>query len=180
MTRGSQGWELVLVRSAQQQTGLGRTRTVGSYAVYQDGVTVDGLSGAVAEPKGPGSNDIGVNRRILPGRYPLLAIEAPNYSTFRYTDSPDPFAAPRPGIGVARTGKRSEIIIHPGTGFLTSVGGIILCGPLPGADARIDFADSRTRTIAIIQALRDTLGSRFPVKEAIIPYASLVIEESFE
>ncbi|MBU8977498.1 MULTISPECIES: hypothetical protein [unclassified Lysobacter] len=69
------GWEFHIVRQSEQRRDSdGKRRTVGRYQVYHDGVaqTGPGLSGTVAETRGPGANrPRGNNRRIEPGRYTL-------------------------------------------------------------------------------------------------------------
>src|ERR1700730_12476294 len=64
-------WEMHIVRKSEQKRGA-RRRTVGIYKVFHGGGAVAGLSGAVAETRGPGDNSTPRNnRRIEEGRYPL-------------------------------------------------------------------------------------------------------------
>ena len=65
MPISGKGWELHVVRSAEQSRG-NRKRTIGSYTIYHDGVAT-ALSGATVEAKGPGNNAIkGCGRCIEP------------------------------------------------------------------------------------------------------------------
>ncbi len=57
-----------------------------------------------------------------------------------------------------------------------SIGTINLSKPLDGASADIDFADSRKRVAALIEAMKDKLGPNFPADNNMpIPNAWLVI-----
>jgi hypothetical protein len=60
------------------------------------------------------------------------------------------------------TGNRTEILIHPGHGFLASIGCINLTAKLASGKSDIPFVDSRDRVIGAIQDLRSYLGSSFP------------------
>jgi hypothetical protein len=83
----------------------------------------------------------------------------------------------RPGIELRNTGDRSEILIHPGIGFLASIGCINLCKILPDASEAISFGGSRKRVIAVIDNMRTFLGAGFPTKDGRpIPHAFAVIE----
>lgn len=124
---------------------------MGAYQVFHDGVAVGGLSGAIAETRGPGNNSKAKNnRRVEAGRYPLSTQGGSKYVTIGYTSSMNFSLLPRPGLELNRTSKRSEILIHPVRGFLSSVGCINPCKSLPNADENIDFKESRTRVIALI------------------------------
>ena len=68
-------------------------------------------------------------------------------------------------------------MIHPGRGFLSSVGCINPAKSLGSKDTDIDFQDSRSRTIALIDDLKAFLGAKFPSKNGKpIPNAFVVIE----
>ncbi|WP_206542710.1 hypothetical protein, partial [Sphingomonas endophytica] len=69
---------------------------------------------------------------------------------------------PRPGIELIGTGKRTEILIHPAVGFLSSEGCIHPCNNLPNASSKIDFIDSRKRVIDLIEDLKKYCGAKFP------------------
>jgi hypothetical protein len=175
------GWEFHIVRkSEQRRSNDGKRRTVGKYQIYHDGVkqTGAGLSGAVAETRGPGTNKpAGNNRRIKEGRYPLFTQGGAKYVTIGYKDSESRSAKPKPGVELKNTGQRAEILIHPGQGFLASVGCINPCASLPNAAEMIDFVPSRKRVIAIINNLRAYVGGAFPTKNGKrIPNAFVVID----
>src|SRR5262245_46534432 len=75
---------------------------------------VSGLSGAVAESPGPGDNsNAGNRRRVVAGKYPLRTQAGTKYVTLNYTKNTNPAAIPRPGLELAETNKRREILIHP-------------------------------------------------------------------
>jgi hypothetical protein len=158
-------WEFHIIRQSEQRRDSdGKRRTVGVYQVYHGGVAQGGkgLSGTVAETRGPGDNSTpGNNRRIEAGRYPLYTQAGSKYVTIGYKDSDSISARPRPGIELKDTGARSEILIHPGIGFLASIGCINPCTRLPDASEMIDFIPSRRRVIAIIEDLRSYVAS-FP------------------
>lgn len=175
------GWEFHIVRKSEQRRASdGKRRTVGTYQVFHDGVkqTGAGLSGMVAETRGPGANKpAGNNRRVEPGRYPLFTQDGSKYVTIGYKDSESVTAKPKPGIELKETGQRQEILIHPGTGFLSSVGCINPCTSLPNASVPIDFIPSRKRVIAIINDLKAFAGAGFPTKNGKrIPNAFAVVE----
>jgi hypothetical protein len=52
--------------------------------------------------------------------------------------------------------------VHPGHGFLASVGCINLTAPLKSASTDIPFVDSRDRVIAAINDLTTFAGTSFP------------------
>jgi hypothetical protein len=175
------GWEFHIVRkSEQKRVSDGKRRTVGTYQVFHNGVkqTGAGLSGTVAETRGPGANKpAGNNRRIEEGIYPLFTQAGINYVTIGYKDSESPSAKPKPGILVAQTNKRIGILIHPGRGFLASVGCINPCTSLSNATVMIDYVPSRKRVIAIINDMKAFSGAAFPTKNGKkIVNASLVID----
>jgi hypothetical protein len=173
----NKGWELLITRIRQDSRG-DRRRTVGRYQVFHDGATVQGLSGMCAETKGPGDNSkAGNNRRIEAGRYPLLTQDGQKYVTIGYTASANPSAIPRPGLDVGNTNKRVGILIHPGRGFLSSVGCINPAKALPQANTDRGFGDSRTRVIALIEDIKAFVGGAFPKRNVrSIPSAFLVID----
>lgn len=175
------GWEMLIVRkSEQRRPSDGKRRTVGTYQVFHDGVaqTGAGMKGTVAETRGPGANAPENNgRRVEPGTYPISTQDGEHYVTIGYKESEAPSAAPKPGIELNKTGERTEILFHPGQGFLASVGCINPCTSLSNAGVTIDYAPSRKRVIAVIEDLKAFLGSDFPTKNGKrIPRASIVIE----
>jgi hypothetical protein len=175
------GWEMHVVRSAEQRRPSdGKVRTVGRYQIYHDGVKAKGAhaSGMTAETRGPGDNKTAGNgRRIEAGRYPLATQAGSKYVTHNFSSSLNPRVYPKPGIEVLKTGKRAEILIHPGIGFLASVGCINPCKSLPDATEPIDYLPSRDRVIQIILDMRNYVGARFPkVNGKGIPDAFVVID----
>jgi hypothetical protein len=171
------GWELLITRLREDNRN-GKRRTVGEYQVFHDGTRVATLSGACAETRGPGDNSrAGNNRRIEEGRYPLRTQDGTKYVTIGYKDSTSITVIPRPGIDVDKTNKRVAILIHPGRGFLSSVGCINPAGSLGGPNADLNFVDSRTRVIALIDDMKSFLGDSFPKRNGrVIPNAALVID----
>lgn len=176
-----EGWELHIVRTSEQRRASdGKRRTVGTYQVFHDGVaqTGRGLSGTVAETRGPGANKPrGNNRRIAEGRYPLFTQDGGKYVTHGYKESDSPTATPKPGLELKSTGEREEILIHPGQNFLASVGCINPCTRLPNAAELIDYAPSRRRVIALIEDLKAFAGEDFPSRNGRrIPNAFVVVD----
>ncbi|HEV2842930.1 MAG TPA: hypothetical protein VGW39_16535 [Chthoniobacterales bacterium] len=174
------GWEFHIVRKSEQRRPSGKRRTVGEYQIFHDGVkqTGAGLSGRVAETRGPGANKpAGNNRRVEEGRYPVFTQDGEKYVTIGYKESESATAKPKPGLELKETGQRSEILIHPGQGFLASIGCINPCTSLPSAAELIDFVPSRKRVIAIINDVKAFAGSAFPTKNGKrIPNAFVVID----
>ena len=174
-----QGWELHIKRqSTQRRASDGKVRTIGSYQVFHDGQPVAGLSGLTAESRGPGDNSVAQNgKRIKAGRYPLATQDGTKYDTIGYVQNESTAARPKPGIELTGTGARAEILIHPGQGFLASIGCINLATSLPNAAEPISYAGSRKRVIALIEDMKQFLGSRFPTRNSKkIPDAFAVID----
>jgi hypothetical protein len=160
-----EGWELHIIRREEQKRSDGRRRTVGAYKVFHDGVAQIGtdFSGMVAEAKGPGANSpAGNGRRVKAGRYAMATQDGMRYDTFGYKEDDDPDVEPKPGLELTGTEDRSEILIHPGQGFLASIGCINPCTNLPNANETIDYVGSRQRVIAIIEDMKSFLGNDFP------------------
>lgn len=181
MPISGEGWELYIVRAEEQRRPSdGRRRTVGRYQVYRDGVaqTGAGMSGMFAEAKGPGANIPKDNgKRIEEGRYPLWTHPPGHYATVNYSDSTDPEAEPKPCLELKDTGERYDILVHPGDGFLSSVGCVNLCTSLPDAHEPITYASSRRRVISVIGNLKAYLGASFPQHNGErIPRAYVVVD----
>lgn len=175
------GWEFHIIRKEEQRRASdGKVRTVGRYQIYHDGVKAKGThaSGTVAESRGPGANRPGGNgRRVAAGTYPLATQAGSKYVTHNFSASLNPRTYPKPGIELLKTDQRSEILIHPGIGFLASIGCINPCKSLPKAEEYIDYLPSRARVIAIIDDLKSYLGGKFPKQNGLpIPSATVVIE----
>ena len=158
-------WEIRITRNTtQRRASDGKVRTVGTYQVFHDGAPMAGLAGMTAESRGPGSNSVkGV--RIAPGTYALAAQDGGKYATIGYNANANPAALRRPAVELTGTGRRSEILIHPGIGFLASIGCINLCKNLPNADEPISFGGSRQRVIAMIEDMKSFLGASFPNRD---------------
>lgn len=172
------GWEIHVDRTHIQSRENGKVRTVGRYQVFHDGAPVQGLSGTTAESPGPGSNAVAGNKkRIEPGRYPLRTHAGAKYVTHNYTSNQNQAALKRPGVLLGSTENRIAILIHPGIGFLASVGCINLCRILPNAAEPISFPGSRARVIAMIDDLAAFLGADFPHSNGHqIPRAFAVVD----
>lgn len=175
------GWEMHIVRKTEQRRASdGKRRTVGTYQVFHNGVpqTGPGLSGTVAETRGPGANSpVGNNRRVTPGRYPVFTQGGTRYVTFGFAQSQSSGASPKPGLELMGCDPRKEILIHPGRGFLSSIGCINPCTSLPDAGEPIDYVPSRRRVLAIIEDLKGFAGQNFPTKNGKrIPNAFVVID----
>jgi len=156
------GWELYIQREAQQ-TRASRTRTVGTYTIFHDGQAKPGLAGVSVESKGPGDNKVqGNGRRVAEGRYQLATHSGLHYVTIGYLISDDCDQTPKPGLELLGTENRVEILVHPGHGFLASIGCINLSAPLADATVDVPFVDSRDRVIAAINDLRAFAESGFP------------------
>jgi hypothetical protein len=157
------GFILQVVRKrTEYREGMGHCRTVGEYQAFFNRQPVAELQGFIYEQKGPGDNtETGrANaRRIAAGSYPLLTQDGTKYKTYHYSGGT---AYPKPGILVGNTGYRQAIVIHPGSGYLSSIGCLNPSLPLTGADANLDFTETRLRTIKLMDTMRQLLGDRFP------------------
>jgi hypothetical protein len=177
-----QHWEFHMERTREQRNpnNASRVRTIGHYQVFHDGTAQTGqyMRGMFAESRGPGDNSTPGNaRRIEEGRYTLRTQGGEKYVTFGYADSAASNATPKPGIELKGCEPRSEILIHPGQGFLASVGCINLCTSLPNGAEFITYATSRSRVIAVLEDLMAYLGSAFPTaNERPVPRAFVVID----
>lgn len=176
-----QGWEMHIVRKSEQRSASGKKRrTVGTYQIFHDGVpqTGQGMKGMVAETRGPGANKPkDNNRRVEAGRYPLATQNGTRYKTWKYKESEATNVIPKPGFELTSTGRRTEILVHPGIGFLSSIGCINPCTSLPNGKEPIDYAPSRKRVIALIEDMKAFVGNKFPTKNGRkIPRAFVVID----
>jgi hypothetical protein len=171
------GWELFIQRKSEQSRG-GRRRTIGTYQIFHDGAAQAGLSGTSVETKGPGDNKVAGNgRRVEAGTYPLATQAGTHYVTIGFLVTDDPDQTPKPGLELRNTGNRSEILVHPGHGFLASVGCINLTAPLKSGTTDIAFVNSRDRVIAAINDLKAFSGASFPHHNGQpIANATVVIE----
>jgi hypothetical protein len=176
------GWELHMIRTAEQRkwNDRYRIRTVGRYQVYHDGTPQNRryMRGMFAETRGPGDNSRpGNNRRIEEGTYTLHTQGGTKYKTIGYSESGSTNAQPKPGIELKGCRPRTEILIHPGRGFLSSVGCINPCTSLPNGTEPITYSTSRLRTIALLEDLKAYLGDDFPTRnERTVPRSFVVID----
>ena len=79
------------------------------------------------------------------------------FSTINY-----PNTGRRPALKLNKTNKRTDILIHPASGFKSTIGCINLSRTLANAQADIDGTDSRKRVIAVIEDLKNFLAKDFP------------------
>jgi hypothetical protein len=123
--------------------------------------------------------------RIAAGRYALSTHSGEKdkkrnivkYQTNGYIKSPGIQDLPRPAIRYLSTGHREGILIHPGNGYIWSIGCFNPGKNLKTADDNLKFAESRSMVIAIIEDTKSYLGSRFPKSNNVeIPNAFAVIE----
>src|SRR4051812_17981242 len=166
----------------EQRAGISFARTVSNYTCVWNDTPLDGLTGQMVERGGPGNNtSTGVqNHLCIAARavpYPLQIADGNHYKTYDYAEN-----HLLPGLLLGDTGKRTGILIHPchdaEFGYLSSIGCINPAFGLTGPKSRVDLADSRARVVALIEALKDKLGSKFP-KRGEIPTATVLITEDF-
>ena len=82
-----------------------------------------------------------------------------------------------PRLKLNKTNKRTDILIHPASGFKSTIGCINLSRTLANAQADIDGTDSRKRVIAVIEDLKNFLAKDFPKNDdKPIPRAFAVID----
>lgn len=170
-------WEFRLTRTGEQIRGS-KKRTVGRYEVFHNGARVPGMEGATAESPGPGANaPAGNGRCVEAGTYNVFTQFGAKYRTIGYTSSVNPTSLKRPALLLLPTGQRVGILIHPARNFLWSIGCINLATVLPNASSDMDFVDSRTRVIAVIDDLAAFVGGAFPTAtvDSPVPGARVVI-----
>lgn len=158
-------WELKVTRLVIQQNG-NISRAYGTYQAYLDGQPIPQLSGNVCESPGAGENEHQASeadpRRVRKRRYPLCTqFGGTVYATKNYQGLDVPAGTPlMPGVLLGDTDARTGIIIHPGHPspgrpnnlYLSSIGCLNLTKPLQ-AQQSMDFVESRSRVIAIIDSL---------------------------
>ena len=179
------GWEFHVERLGLHKSGT-LTRTYGAYQVFLDGQPIAALSGNVCESPGPSENDhqasLADPRRVLQGRYPLSTQFGRHFVTIGFT-TVHPEQHPMPGLLLTPTGNRGGILIHPGhppppatSLFLSSIGCLNLTKPLQ-PDDRMDFMESRSRVIAVINSLASFAPNAFAQHQPTpIPNAAVVID----
>jgi hypothetical protein len=169
-------------RVIQGRAGKAFKRTIGEYQAFFNKQPIPGIHGNAVERQGPGDNTgtgVAEHTRLAAGAYPLFthAGGANKYRTFGFANPGGLQVRPWPSIRVGNTNARSGVLIHCAAGFLMSIG----CINLTGRDLRIgrddiEFFDSRSRVIALIQSMKAKLGNDFPSSNNIkIPNATLVI-----
>jgi hypothetical protein len=150
------GWELQVKRLGLQQRVGERVRTYGAYQVFIDGAPATSLSGHICECTGPGDNTPhgkAEHLRIQEGRYALSTQFGDLYRSVGFTDGP---THPMPGFLLLGTEVRTAILVHPGhppSLYLSSIGCFNPTKPLK-AEQDMDFTESRTRVIAMLDSLR--------------------------
>lgn len=157
------GWELQVKRLGLQHRSGERTRTYGAYQVFIDGQPVLGLAGHICECTGPGDNTAhgkSKHLRIHEGRYALSTQFGDHYRSVGFTHGPE---HPMPGFLILGTHARSAVLVHPGHPpdlYLSSIGCFNPTRPLK-ADDNMNFVESRTRVIAMLDSLRQHDPSAF-------------------
>jgi hypothetical protein len=175
------GWELHVNRLGLQSHG-GVTRTYSTYQAHLDGVAVANLFGHICECTGKGDNSTEDNgKRVEAGRYPLHT-QFGRYRTMGYSmDLSAPAIPHMPGLLLFPTGKREGILIHPGhppppRPYLSSIGCLNPTKPLASGDS-MDFFESRTRVIALIDSLHAFSPQSFHMDRSMpIANAAVVID----
>jgi peptidoglycan hydrolase-like protein with peptidoglycan-binding domain len=169
------GWTLLVRRLRTEKRELKPyARTVGTYQVYVDGHPVTGLAGMTVEREGPGDNgQVGKadHRCIEAGTYPLRGHHTENYAIMGFATDGD---HPRPAIEVGGTASRTGILIHPASGYASTIGCINLAGDLVDADSDFSLTDSTARVIGLINNLQQDFGSALP-REGAIANCHLVV-----
>jgi hypothetical protein len=171
-------WELQVKRLGVQRRGQ-HVRTYSAYQVVIDGTPVTNLSGHICECPGPGDNTAHGRKehlRIHEGRYSLSTQFGDHYVSVDFTDDAK---FPMPGFRLLGTEVRTDILVHPGhppTLYLSSIGCLNPTKPLK-ANQNMDFKESRTRVIALLESLRqhdpaafadDKVGDSTPIAKAFV------------
>jgi hypothetical protein len=172
-------WEIRIKRLGVQKSGANQ-RTYATYQVFMDGKPVAGLSGNMCERTGPGSKTPKSGKRIVPGTYPLSTQFGMKYKSLDFSDVTKPGGQkPMPGILLMKTAPRSAILIHPShppTLYISSIGCLNPTQPRTSKQ-NIDFVDSRSRVIALIDSLKAFAPNSFKKKaNTAIPNATCIIE----
>jgi Family of unknown function (DUF5675) len=183
------GWEILIKRIRQERRkGQKFPRTISNYEVFHDGVKVDGLAGSFVERQGPGDNSKSgrtKHLRIAAGRYRLathsgakdLHKKKVKYQTIGYSKLSDIGQLPRPAIRFLDTENRAGILIHPGNGYIWSIGCFNPGQSLRTAKDNLRFLESRPMVIALIDDIRAYLGNKFPKNNnKDIPDALAIVE----
>jgi chitosanase len=157
------GWVFLLQRLREElRPGKQFRRTVGTYQIFHDGLPVSGLAGMTVERQGPGDNTLTgkhQHRCIEAATYNLVTHVSDNYRTVGYATTGE---HPRPAIEVSGTNRRSEILIHPGVGYGSTIGCINLAARLSDANADISLDDSTRRVVDVVADLKVFVGGHLP------------------
>jgi len=149
------GWELLVKRLGLHVTGA-RKRTYSTYQVFENGQAIPALGGYMCECVGPGNLVAESGKRIKEGRYPLWT-QFGRYRSIGYsTDVQTAGKPPMPAILLSGTRPRTGILIHPGHPpnlYLSSIGCLNPSNPLESNES-MNFWDSRSRTVALIDSLK--------------------------
>src|SRR5712671_1887233 len=171
------GWTLLVRRlRTEKRASKPYARTVGGYQVYVDGQPVAGLAGMTVEREGPGDNGpVGKagHRCIEAGSYPLRGHDTENYTTVGFATDGD---HPRPAIEVGDTAGRTAILIHPASGYGSTIGCINLAGRFDDADSDFSLTDSTARVVALINDLQRASGGALPREGAIANCRLVVVD----
>ena len=169
------GWTLLVRRlRTEKRDGKAFARTVGEYQIYVDGAPVADLRGMTVEREGPGDNGpVGKadHRCIEGGTYPLRGHNTENYTTVGFETDGD---HPRPALEVGDTDARIGILIHPASGYGSTIGCINLASSLDGPDSDFSLSDSTARVIAVINDLKRRNGGSL-TNEGLIRDCHLIV-----
>jgi hypothetical protein len=175
------GWTFLVRRlRTEKRDSKPFARTVGQYQVYVNGAPVPELAGMTVEREGPGDNGpIGKadHRCIEAGTYPLDGHDTENYTTVGFETDGD---HPRPALEVGDTDARVGILIHPASGYGSTIGCINLAGSLDGPDSNLSLSDSTARVIAVINHLKSHNGGTLPQEGVISDCRLLVVDPSID
>jgi hypothetical protein len=181
-------WELRITRLRQEKRkAMAFARTVSSYQVFHNNVLVNDpkLTGFFVERQGPGDNTKSGDthdRRIEAKTYALSthsgakdpAKNIVKYKTIGYAKTTGIGDLPRASIRFLDTGARTGILIHPGNGYIWSVGCFNPGHDLVDAKSNLKFVESRELVIALIDDMKAFLS--FPTaNNQPIPGATAVV-----
>src|SRR5262249_9758561 len=125
-------------------------------------------------PGDNGATGTKYHRRIAAGKYPLFTQAGNHYLTIGYKTTGQ---YPKPGVLVGETGHRVGVLFHPGQAYLSSIGCINPSKPLPDASGDMVYDESQQRVIAVINAMKEKVGSGFPAQNGKpIPGGWLIVE----
>ena len=132
------------------------------------------------EREGPGDNGpVGKadHRCIEAGTYPLRSHNTENYTTIGFATDGD---HPRPALEVGDTAARVGILVHPASGYGSTIGCINLAGSLDDADFDFSLSDSTARVVAVINDLKRHNGGTLPHDGAIGDCRLIVVDASID